>query len=130
VALILHTLKPISSQLCKLEKVHGLHTKPMLILWGPHAKSTAVQSSPSTRILLGFQPGHVVETQLVHRTCEIRAEDRAKHRVGDHSGGFRNKRLLRLKLLSSGNHPDCGSVMICKWTCQSDCETLFKLCDK
>jgi hypothetical protein len=24
------------------------------------------------RILLGFQPGHVVEAQLVHGTCEIR----------------------------------------------------------
>ena len=28
--------------------------------------------NPPKRILLGFQPGHVVEAQLIHGTCEIR----------------------------------------------------------
>ena len=51
-----HTLKPISSQLCKLEKVHGLlilsqcSAISTLILWGPHTKSrTSHSHQPSKK---------------------------------------------------------------------------------
>ena len=73
------TLKPISPQFCNHETVQGSHTKPMLKPFWPAYSGALIQNpelptviNAPKRILLGFQPGHVVEAQLVHGTCEIR----------------------------------------------------------